>query len=263
MKRTLTHGACLVAIAAVAACADTLSSGLTRTSAVPLQFTLPNAAALSAPRIDMRVSSRPVSRPHDLGGNATTSSLTAVGSTATTAGLSEPVTIRGPETKAYFYPYNGGYVAIAEGYMTYFGNRAQHTTSATVATPSGSLLNATEITADSHLLPLWRGFQSFARIPIVGNCGFSVMGSTAHKAWYQSPFPGTDVSSEFATAHEHSSSALQTLAPCPPQIKTTTGTGGEGDSRLTDTSWTICYWLVWYDGTGAEISRELLYCRPL
>lgn len=163
-------------------------------------------------------------------------------------------------TRAYFMRANGATVAIGEGSMRFLANRAEQAVSVTVSTPSGSLLNATQFDAFAATLPAWYDMVTYARIPLAGDCGYSVTASTNHKAWHRFPFPPfTEFGHDFAL----SMSGLDQLPACPTQIKTTTGTGGEGDSRITDSQWQVCYWLVWYDSNGVELWRDFLYCTTL
>lgn len=168
--------------------------------------------------------------------------------------------IQYPTTRAYFMRANGATVAIGEGSMRFFANRAEQSVSVTVSTPSGGLLNATQLDAFSATIPAWYDMVTYARIPLAGDCGYSVTAATNHKAWHRFPFPPfTEFGHDFAL----SMAGLDQLPACPTQIKTTTGTGGEGDSRITDSQWQICYWLVWYDSNGVELWRDFLYCTTL
>jgi len=258
MRSSLTHTALVLLAASTLACGESIQPG---SASAPLPLVLPESAALVAPRMDAGFTSVPATTFGD-----STAGRLSHQATPSTSDLplefQQSPSIQGANTKAYFYPYNSSYVAIAEGYMWYYGNRGQQTTSVMVTTEAGQLLSASEVTSDSHWLPSMRAFQSFARIPLLGNCGFGVMGSTAHKAWHQLPMPGP-WSGEFGSTFDNSSSSLVRMSPCSSTVTTTGPGGGTDDSRIADDEWYICYWYVTYNSLGAEVSRQLLYCRPM
>jgi len=225
-------------------------------SATDLPLVIPRGDLLATPSVDGRT----VVTPYD---SSRIPDLAAFGSSGSTAGHTSMANsadgwamIRFPRSTAYFTQSNGVTVAGGEGSMDYFGTGGQNTTSVTLSTPTGSLLSATKIGMNSQPLPWWNTLVTHTLIPLPGSCGYSAMASTAHRAWQHVPFPPFTV---FGEAYENSQSSPESLPSCPVMVPVT-GIGGQGDSRITDSEWQICYWLVWYNSSGVEVLREFLYC---
>lgn len=265
MTHTPRRFACLVILCtAVAACGDRapLASVVDRNPGVatPLQFTLPTDDVLAAGRLDggSRVTpldASPVPNGTSRLGDAATGSPTAYASTT-----AEQSIIRNPRTRAFFMKANGATVAVGEGYMEFFATRAEQSTNVSVSTTSGGLLSATQQDSFGQPFPLWDTMVTYARIPLSRDCGYNVIASTNHKAWQAFLLPSF---SEFGHTYATTYSGLDQLPACPTTIQTTTGTGGEGDSRIVDSQWQVCYWLVWYDTNGVELWRDFLYCTAI
>lgn len=257
--------ACVAAVAGVvAACADTapLPTSLDRPAqtAVDLQLTIPSANAGTARHIEGgSVITVLDSQPSATRGPRTLASRIGSASMAASE-FADAAVIFWAETKSYFTRANGTTVALGEGGMEFLANRAEQAVNLTVTTPAGSLLSGMQVESFSTALPVIARLYTYARIPVASDCGYGAMASTNHKAWHKFPLPPfTEFGHEYATTM----SGLDQLPACSTQIKTTTGTGGEGDSRIIDSQWQICYWLVWYDSSGVELWREFLYCTTM
>lgn len=250
--------------AALAGCSDSapIASAVSAPAraATDLQLVIPASGVLTSRRLDggstvTLLDSQPASS------RVTRSLGSGFDSVATfSSAFTDAAIIQYPTSRAYFMSANGSMIAIGEGSMRFLANRAEQAVSVSVSTPTGSLLNATQFDAFAASLPAWYDMVTYARVPIAGDCGYSALASTTHKAWHQFPLPPF---TEFGHAFASSMSGADQLPACPTQIKTTTGTGGEGDSRITDSQWQICYWLVWYDSNGVELWRDFLYCTTM
>lgn len=227
--------------------------------AADLSLVLPEGDALKGQYIDGGTTATPLSPNGGPGDIASRDSSPAGARTTFASQADDNAIITNATTKAFFMKANGGTVAVGEGYMQFFATNAENRTGVSVSTPSGGLLNATQTGGFSQIIPTWQTLVTYARLPLTGDCGYSVLASTDHRAWQTFPFPPFSV---FGNAVANSYSGLESLPACPTGIAIT-GTGGEGDSRITDSQWQICYWLVWYDSTGVELYREFLYCTTL
>lgn len=229
-------------------------------SATDLPLIIPSSDLLATPRVDGRTVVIPFDSSRVRDGAADRGTATAAGHTGAANVSEDWAIIRYARSRAYFTQANGVTVAGGEGSMDYFGTHGQNATTVTVSTPTGSLTSATKTGSHSEPYPWWNTLVTHALVPLAGNCGYVAMASTNHKAWQLFPLPPFSV---FGEAFDDSNSSPESLPACPTQIKTTTGTGGEGDSRITDSQWQVCYWLVWYDSNGVELWRDFLYCTTL
>ncbi len=228
-------------------------------SATDLPLVIPSGDLLATPRLDGRTIVTPFDSSRIPAGAGSGRQVTADGHTSTASTSDDWAIIRNQRSRAYFTQGNGVTVAGAEGSMDFFGTHGENHTTISVSTPSGSLLSASNTGKYSQPLPWWNTLVTHALLPLAGNCGYNALASTNHRAWQFILLPPFHTVGD---AYEDSHSSPLPLPACPTGIDIT-NTGGEGDSRITDAQWQICYWLVWYDSNGVELWREFMYCTAL
>lgn len=244
--------ACLIL---VAACGDapTLVE-----KASSLQFVLPSSDSYDKPPVDTSSRIVPLDSRELLGASdgARMSNVTANATTDVSPLL------RNLRTTASFGMGPATPFALVEGTMEFLGTSGEQTVFAELLTLGGELLTRTQVFYQSGIAFQWYQMSSQVRIQLSANCGYALTGQTGHKASTntQSAFPYLPPT--ILTVADNSNGNQSKLEPCKSTIETVTGTGGQGDTQITQ-SWYLCTWSVWYDAGGVEIRREFLGCVPI
>lgn len=254
MQSLLKYSALCLWVAALNGCAEPLQIR-TNSETMALPLVLPASTSLAGRSIDKSVDVVRTSAERSAQGHA-------IGPTALgyeDFAPAEPQ-LRRQSTKAR---YNSGTstIAIVEGFVEYWGNQGQQRITFDLTKSGNSLVYRTETFDHAELLPGWHTMADFVRVPVSAVCGHKLLGHTNHQGWWRPSVDATQV----ATVADVTYSNFAEQPDCPPdrrEEESAPAGGGSIDGHQTD-EWYMCTWEVWYDRSGTEISRTLLYCVPM
>ena len=250
------RSASLAACIALGACADPVT---TRRAPLDLQFTLPHRRSdLGTVQLESKV----LAIESPAGFQVRPSLLPSTAAAELPPEYNTMPGVYNEKTIAGFGSRNGQPTAWGQGLMDFYGNRARQEVKLSVLWNGSSIVDESGVTSASYFLPWSYSFSSSVNIPVDRACGYEDRASTLHRAWHQMPIPGP-WGGEFGIDEKPSSSDLIEQPACRAETKSETRTGGEGDSRIIDSHWQICYYVAWYDQNNVEIAREYLYCTAI
>lgn len=239
------------------ACADAIPSIATPRlpdGPLPLMFQDPRTgvtAELSSQRVDL-------SRPPSASAEKSPATMGLV--------ADDYAIIEAHYEDAGFSTRNSKPVAYASGWMRFFGNRGRVVTNMSLRR-AGAMISTFPSTSEvSHLIP-WH-YEVFAPVvfEVAEDCGHEVQGTAEYRAWNQNQFP-VGSNAEWLAVGLTGTSDLKRQKACTPEPRKDTtyapyGGSGKGEGHLTD-EWYFCMYEVWYNSSGQEIYRRLLYCDPI
>ena len=167
---------------------------------------------------------------------------------------------------AGFTTTSGKPVAFGTGWMRFLGNRARETVNLMLTRQGVAVPTLPAVSEVSYAIPARYEISATATAYLAENCGHEASATVEHRAWSQSQVPGTPTS-EFMVSSLTFTSPPKSQGACPSEgtkdtVMTPVSGGGAGDRKQTD-EWYFCMYEVWYDRSGNEIYRRLLWCEPL